>query len=92
MALVGFRSIALPVAATGPRGHRGVVLRPVVERLLLRTDLEVDQGGGGAGRDRQLHAVRGLRVGQDRRRWHPRDAAGRRVDALQPSARTYRRG
>ncbi len=77
-----FLRIALPLAAPGSGRHRDPVFHPVVERFLLCADPDADPRDDGAGGDRELHAVRRLGMGQDRRRRRAGDAAGAGVHLL----------
>jgi ABC-type spermidine/putrescine transport system permease subunit II len=72
----GFLRIILPISAPGHRGHRDPVLPLQLERLLLRADPDPEPGDDGAGRSGELHELRGLGMGSDRRRRHPDHAAG----------------
>src|SRR5436309_2133529 len=80
----GIRPHRAAVVRAGPRRHRDPVLPLCVERFLLRADPHAHGGDDRPRGRRQLHELRGLGVGQDRRRRHAGHAAGARVLVRRP--------
>src|SRR5882724_7155651 len=80
----GIRPHRAAAVGAGPRRHRDPVLPLCVERFLLRADPHAHGGDDGPRRRRQFHELRGLGVGQDRRRRHAGHAAGARLLVRRP--------